>query len=78
MVGKRRITDCGVVAVVVASVGSSTGSISRGSADYGFKDYGFVRITDCARISCGCGLRDCGLFWEALKFATIQLGQTAF
>ena len=62
MVGKRRITDRGVVAVGVICTSSKIGSSRRDSADYGFKDYGFVRITDCVRISCGCGLQDYGLF----------------
>ena len=61
-VGRRRITDCGVVAVGVVCTSSSIGSISRSSAEYGLQDYGFVRIADIARISCGCGLRDYGLF----------------
>ena len=60
--GKRRITDCGVVAVVVVCIGSSIGSISRSSADYGLQDYGFVGIADCVRISCWHGLQDYGLF----------------
>ena len=49
-----RITDYGVVAVVVVSIGSSVGSSSRGSVDYGLWGYGFVRITDWVRISRGC------------------------
>ena len=64
LVSKRRLTDCGVVAVVVVMIGTSN-SISvctRSSADYGLWDYGFVGITDCVRISCWYGLQDYGLF----------------
>ena len=57
-----KITDCGAVAVVVVSIGSSAGSSSRGSADFGLRDDGFVRIADWVRISRGCGLQDYGLF----------------
>ena len=57
-----RIAGYGVVAVVVVSIGSSVGGSSRGSAEYGLRVYGFVRITDCVRISCWCGLHDDGLF----------------
>ena len=57
-----RITDYGVVAVVVVSIGSGVGSSSRGGAEYGLRGYGYVRITDWVRISRGCGLQDYGLF----------------
>ena len=41
MVGERRITDCGVVAAVVVSIGNnSIVSSSRGSADYGLRGGG--------------------------------------
>ena len=61
VVGKRRITECGVVAVAVVSIGSSIGGSSGGSADYGLWDNGFVGITDWVRISRGYGLQDHGL-----------------
>ena len=62
LAGYMRITDYGVVAVVVVSLGSSVGSSSWGSVDYGLRCYGFVRITDWVRIIRGCGLQDYGLF----------------
>ena len=62
-VWKRKITDCGVVAVVVVSAGSRIGSSSRGGADYGLRGYGFVRIADWVRISRGRGLQEYGLFF---------------
>ena len=51
-----------MVAVGVVCTSSSIGSSSRSSADNGLRDYGFVGIADCARIGCGYGLRDYGLF----------------
>ena len=62
VVGERRITECGVVLVALTSVRDSIGIGKSNSADYGLRDHGFVRIADCARISCGCGLQDYGLF----------------
>ena len=66
------ITDHGVVAVVVVSIGSSVGSSSRGSVDYGLRGYGFVGIMDWVRMSRGCGLQDYGVFQGPLIFVTTQ------
>ena len=62
LIGTKRITEYGVVAVAVISITDGTGSSRRSSADYGLRDYVFVRIADCVRIGRRYGFRDYRLF----------------
>ena len=62
VVGKRRITECGVGLVALATVRDSIGISKSSSADNGLRGYGFMRLAGWVRISCGYVLRDYGYY----------------